>query len=560
MHTPTPYLRLLGFAAVLGLVFAGAAVAGGATGVERSTPAPREGHGGEGMAMAADPVRGLAVSDGGLTLELTRRGDALALRIADARGRTVRDFDVEHARRMHLIVVRRDMTAFQHLHPRQAADGTWSVPVRLAEAGTYRVLADFSVGGRPQTLATDLAVDGDVATTPLPAPQPTARADGMQVRLDERPPGPPAPARSPSSASPSRGAGDRSRCRTTWVPRATSSRCARATSPSCTSTRTSAACASRRRSPRPVATACSCSSRWTAACTPPRSSTRSGDDRPRRPADHRHDLRSCANRVERGLNRLDGVTATVNYATERAAVVFDPDAVAPEQLVAAVEAAGYEAALPGAAEEPRDADEGDPLLRRLARVGAALAAAAAISMIPALQFDNWQWLALNLATPVVLWGAWPLHRAAWANLRHGTATMDTLVSVGVLAAWLWSLYALFLGDAGTTGMRMELRLVPQPGGSDEIYLETAAIVTTFILAGRWFEARAKRRAGGALRALLGAGCEGRRGPRGRRRRATRPRRAARRGRPLRRAPGREGRDRRRRRGGDLGGRHEHADG
>ncbi len=187
MHTPTPYLRLLGFAAVLGLVFAGAAVAGGATGVERSTPAPREGHGGEGMAMAADPVRGLAVSDGGLTLELTRRGDALALRIADARGRTVRDFDVEHARRMHLIVVRRDMTAFQHLHPRQAADGTWSVPVRLAEAGTYRVLADFSVGGRPQTLATDLAVDGDVATTPLPAPQPTARADGMQVRLDQRP-------------------------------------------------------------------------------------------------------------------------------------------------------------------------------------------------------------------------------------------------------------------------------------------------------------------------------------------------------------------------------------
>ncbi len=215
---------------------------------------------------------------------------------------------------------------------------------------------------------------------------------------------------------------------------------------------------------------------------------------------------SCANRVERGLNRLDGVTATVNYATERAAVVFDPDAVAPEQLVAAVEAAGYEAALPGAAEEPRDADEGDPLPRRLALSALLSLPLAAISMIPALQFDNWQWLALNLATPVVLWGAWPLHRAAWANLRHGTATMDTLVSVGVLAAWLWSLYALFLGDAGTTGMRMELRLVPQPGGSDEIYLETAAIVTTFILAGRWFEARAKRRAGGALRALseLGA--------------------------------------------------------
>ena len=128
-------------------------------------------------------------------------------------------------------------------------------------------------------------------------------------------------------------------------------------------------------------------------------------------------------------------------------------------------------------------------------------------MIPALQFDNWQWLALNLATPVVLWGAWPLHRAAWANLRHGAATMDTLVSVGVLSAWLWSLYALFLGDAGTTGMTMELRLIPQPGSSDEIYLETAAVVTTFILAGRWFEARAKRRAGSALRALLELGAK-----------------------------------------------------
>jgi hypothetical protein len=182
MSVPT---RLAGFAAVLGLVFAGAAVAGGAVDVDRATPAPGEGHGGKGMAMAADPVRGLAVSDAGLTLELARRGDTLAFRIADARGRTVRHFDVEHTRRMHLIVVRRDMTGFQHLHPRQAADGTWSVPARLAAAGTYRVFADFSVGGRPRTLATDLAVDGVVRTTPLPAPQATAQVDGMQVRLDE---------------------------------------------------------------------------------------------------------------------------------------------------------------------------------------------------------------------------------------------------------------------------------------------------------------------------------------------------------------------------------------
>jgi Cu+-exporting ATPase len=129
-------------------------------------------------------------------------------------------------------------------------------------------------------------------------------------------------------------------------------------------------------------------------------------------------------------------------------------------------------------------------------------------MIPALQFDNWQWLALNLATPVVLWGAWPFHEAAWANLKHGAATMDTLVSLGVLSAWLWSLYALFLGDAGMPGMRMSFDLLPQAGGgTDEIYLETASVVTTFILAGRYFEARAKRRAGAALRALLELGAK-----------------------------------------------------
>jgi len=219
---------------------------------------------------------------------------------------------------------------------------------------------------------------------------------------------------------------------------------------------------------------------------------------------------SCANRIERKLNRIEGVTASVNYATERAAVDFDPDAVAPEQLIAAVEAAGYQATLPGetadaAADEPSEAD---PLLRRLVVSALLSLPLLPISMIPALQFDNWQWLALNLATPVVLWGAWPFHRAAWANLRHATATMDTLVSVGVLSAWLWSLYALFLGDAGMTGMRMEFRLIPEPGaGADEIYLETAAVVTTFILAGRWFEARAKRRAGGALRALLELGAK-----------------------------------------------------
>jgi Cu+-exporting ATPase len=132
----------------------------------------------------------------------------------------------------------------------------------------------------------------------------------------------------------------------------------------------------------------------------------------------------------------------------------------------------------------------------------------AMSMIPALQFDNWQWLSLQLATPVVLWGAWPFHRAAWQNLKHATATMDTLISVGTLAAWLWSLYALFVGDAGINDMRMPFELIPSSGdGANQIYLETAAIVTTFILAGRYFEARAKRRAGAALKALLELGAK-----------------------------------------------------
>jgi Cu+-exporting ATPase len=223
---------------------------------------------------------------------------------------------------------------------------------------------------------------------------------------------------------------------------------------------------------------------------------------------------SCANRVERELNKLDGVSATVNFATEVAAVDFDPARVEPEALVETVAAVGYEAELPAAelaqtdGGEGEEADEAAPLRQRLLISAALSLPVLVLSMVPALQFDNWQWLALQLATPVVLWGAWPFHRAAWANLKHGAATMDTLVSVGVLAAWGWSLYALFIGDAGVTGMTMELQLLPDGGGGDsEIYLETAAVVTTFILAGRYFEARAKRRAGAALRALLELGAK-----------------------------------------------------
>ena len=219
---------------------------------------------------------------------------------------------------------------------------------------------------------------------------------------------------------------------------------------------------------------------------------------------------SCASRIERKLNELDGVTATVNYATEKARVDFDPGSVSPEELLAAVEAVGYTATLP--TEESHGVDEPAHETRRLRTrliVSALLSVPILLmSMVPRLQFDNWQWLTLQLATPVVLWGAWPFHRAAWANLKHGAATMDTLVSLGVLAAWLWSLYALFFGEAGTEGMRMSFTLVPEAGaGSSEIYFETAAVVTTFILAGRYFEARAKRRAGAALRALLELGAK-----------------------------------------------------
>jgi Cu+-exporting ATPase len=217
---------------------------------------------------------------------------------------------------------------------------------------------------------------------------------------------------------------------------------------------------------------------------------------------------SCANRIERKLNKIDGVTASVNYATEKATVDFDAAAVDTDQLIATVQAAGYDATLPatGAGAEAGDElDETAPLRLRLIVSAVLSLPVLLLSMISPLQFDNWQWLALQLATPVVVWGAWPFHRAAWVNLRHGAATMDTLISLGVLAAFTWSMYALFLGDAGMTGMTMHLSF--GASGGDELYLETASVVTTFLLAGRYFEARSKRRAGAALKALLELGAK-----------------------------------------------------
>jgi len=218
---------------------------------------------------------------------------------------------------------------------------------------------------------------------------------------------------------------------------------------------------------------------------------------------------SCANRIERKLNKLDGVVATVNYATEKAKVSF-PESVTPDQLVSTVEQAGYGATLPRAAEDdgvaPVAEDPVDALRRRVVVSLVLSVPVVVLAMVSAWQFDHWQWLSLVLAAPVVVWGAWPFHRAAWANLRHGTSTMDTLVSVGTLAALGWSLYALFLGTAGEPGMTHPFELtVERTDGAGNIYLEAAAGVTTFILAGRWFEARSKRRAGAALRALLELG-------------------------------------------------------
>jgi Cu+-exporting ATPase len=195
---------------------------------------------------------------------------------------------------------------------------------------------------------------------------------------------------------------------------------------------------------------------------------------------------ACAARIEKRLNRLEGVEASVNYATENAAVLFDRAQVAPEDLVAAVEAAGYRARLDPAVEIERDPKA--PLRRRLVVSAALSLPVLLLAMVTPLQFVHWQWLSLALATPVVFWGGWPFHRSAWANLRHGAATMDTLVSLGTLAAWGWSVVAILLVEG-------------------DLYLEVAAVVTTFILAGRYVEARAKTQAGAALRALLELGAK-----------------------------------------------------
>ncbi|MFF5899944.1 heavy metal translocating P-type ATPase [Streptomyces argenteolus] len=226
---------------------------------------------------------------------------------------------------------------------------------------------------------------------------------------------------------------------------------------------------------------------------------------------------SCAARIEKKLNRMEGVEATVNYATEKAGVTF-ADGVSVDDLIATVEATGYSAQPPprpghgapadGPAEDDRAGDELRSLRERLVTAVALAVPVIAMAMVPALQFDYWQWLSLTLAAPVVTYAAWPFHRAAWTNARHGAATMDTLISVGTSAAFLWSLWALFFGTAGMPGMTHPFSFTITRGdGSGNIYLEAAAGVTAFILAGRYFEARSKRKAGAALKALMELGAK-----------------------------------------------------
>ncbi|MEU2573060.1 heavy metal translocating P-type ATPase, partial [Streptomyces anulatus] len=233
---------------------------------------------------------------------------------------------------------------------------------------------------------------------------------------------------------------------------------------------------------------------------------------------------SCAARIEKKLNRMDGVEATVNYATEKAKVTYLGADVSVEDLIATVEATGYTARPPeppastpspgsngtdtaGAGAESED-DGLTSLRQRLITAVLLAVPVIAMAMVPALQFDYWQWLSLTLTAPVVVYAAWPFHRAAWTNAKHGAATMDTLISVGTSAAFLWSLWALFFGTAGMVGMTHPFELtIARSDGAANIYLEAAAGVTAFILAGRYFEARSKRKAGAALKALMELGAK-----------------------------------------------------
>nr|MDT0663702.1 HAD-IC family P-type ATPase [Micromonospora sp. DSM 115978] len=368
------------------------------------------------------------------------------------------------------------------MHPTRDHHGTWSTPLALTEPGAYRAFADFTVGGQRRVLATDLFVAGEFQPVPWPRPEATAEVDDYAVDL-------------------------------------TTDQLSPAESSSLTFQVTRDGHAVADLEPYLGEDGHLVALREGDLAylhAHPDSAVASGTTAPE------GEIRFVTEFPSRGRYRLflefsvDGTVRVASWTVESA-----------DDLVGAVVAAGYQAKLPPkpAAETPADqsvsvsestsdsasgpeADESAALRRRL--IGAALLSVPLllISMIEALQFDYWQWLALQLATPVVFWAGWPFHRAAWLNLRHGTATMDTLISVGTLAAWAWSVVALFFLDAGMPGMRMGFDVgLDRDAAAGHIYLETAGVVTTLILAGRYFEARAKRRAGAALRALLHLGAK-----------------------------------------------------
>jgi hypothetical protein len=228
---------------------------------------------------------------------------------------------------------------------------------------------------------------------------------------------------------------------------------------------------------------------------------------------------SCSGRVERKLNKVDGIEATVNFATETANVSFDPALVDSTRIIQVIRDTGYDAfelqptnddttaSAPNSTEAARD-EHAEQLRTRVLISGALALPVFLLSMVSQLQFNNWQWLSFALTSPVFFWGGWPFHKAAWANLKHGAFTMDTLISLGTGAAYFWSVWALFWGNAGANDMRMHMSFSAHAHhGTDQIYLESAAMVTVFLLLGRWFETRAKGRSSAALQALLDMGAK-----------------------------------------------------
>ncbi len=472
------------------------------------------------------------VSDGGYTLALqdpvsqAGRGQEISFVIEGPDG-PVTAYDVEHEKRLHFIAVRRDFTGFQHVHPKLSEDGTWTTDLDLTP-GQWRVFADFKpTGGEALTLGSDLSVPGRMDFVVLGETTRTATVDGYTVELTGDlvagehsmlklrvfRGGQPV-----TDLQPYLGAyghlvalrgGDLAYLHVHPDGE-----------PGDGKTESGPAVDVRRRGPqrRDLPPLPRLQARRSGAHGPVPARRDSG----RQPMttqttpDSSTELditgmtcAACANRIERKLNKVPGVVATVNYATEKAKVSHGSD-VAARDLVTVVESAGYGARLPAPpATAGADQVVDDPTRRLRERLLVSLVLTVpvvALAMVPAWQFTNWQWLSLTLAAPVVVWGALPFHRAAWTNLKHGSSTMDTLISMGTLAAFGWSLYALFFGTAGEPGMTHPFELtVQRTDGAGNIYLEAAAGVTTFILAGRYFEARSKRQAGAALRALLELG-------------------------------------------------------